>query len=91
MDAGEIHRLKEDRKKTEWASKTRRNILRWLSLDDFEDTHERHFEKRFKDTGRWLLEDPRFINWRDGTQSSQLLCYGARKLQSYTSIYIYLY
>ena len=68
-----------------------RKILRWLSLDDFEGTYEKYFEKRFKNTGQWLLDDPRFIDWRDGTQSSLLWCYGARKLQSYIYIYMWLY
>ena len=57
----------------------RREILRWLSEGDFEETHDRHYKKRCKDTGQWLLEDPRLISWRDGTQSSLLWCHGARK------------
>ena len=60
-------------------SEERRKILRWLSLDDFEQTHERHLKKRFEKTGEWLLDDSRFINWRDGGQSSLLWCHGARK------------
>ena len=72
----------------------RRNILRWLSLDDFEMTHETHFKKRFKNTGQWLLDDPRFINWGDGAQSSLLWCYGTRKLHFFfvnMCIYINVY
>ena len=63
----------------------RRKILNWLSSDDFEDTHDRHFKKRFENTGEWLLSDPRFRGWRDETRSSLLWCYGARKL-----LYTYL-
>ena len=58
----------------------RKNILKWLSLHDFEETHQRHFRKRFQNTGQWLLDDPRFISWRDQAQSRLLWCYGARKL-----------
>ena len=57
----------------------RRKILRWLSPDDFERTHERHLKKRFEKTGQWLLDDPRFISWKNGPQSSLLWCHGARK------------
>ena len=58
----------------------RRKILKWLSPDDFEEVHERHVKKRFPNTGQWLLDDPRFISWRDETQSSILWCHGARTL-----------
>ena len=47
-----------------------------------------HFKKRFKGTGQWLLDDPRFTNWRDGTQSSLLWCHGARKLYTYMVVYL---
>ena len=76
LAADEIRRLEEERE----ADKIRRKILRWLSLDDFEGTYERHFKKRFENTGQWLLNDLRFINWRDGAKSSLLWCHGARKL-----------
>ena len=71
-----------------------KKILEWLSPDDFEETHGRHFEKRFENTGQWLLDDSRFRNWRDEAQSGLLWCYGARKLLLYTCllcIYINLY
>ena len=67
---------------------TRRNILKWLSPDDFEETHDKHFKKRFENTGQWLLDDSRFRGWRDGTQSSLLWCYGARKSQQYILAYV---
>ena len=62
------------------AYEMRRKILKWLSPDDFEETHERYFKKRFGNTGQWLLDDPRFRNWRDKAHSSLLWCHGARKL-----------
>ena len=57
----------------------RRKILKWFSVDDFDKIHESHFRKRFQGTGEWLLNDHRFITWRDGAQSRLLWCYGARK------------
>ena len=57
----------------------RKEILQWLSSDDFEETHERHFNKRFENTGQWLLDDPCFTSWINEAQSSVLWCYGARK------------
>ena len=88
MEVDEIRKLEEERRYKEQADKMRKEILRWLSPDDFEETHERHFKKRFENTGQWLLDDPRFTNWRDETQSSLLWCYGARKSQPHTYDYI---
>ena len=59
-----------------------REILRWLSPDDVEKTHERHYRKLFQSTGQWLLDDPIFINWRDDAQPGLLWCHGPRKLPS---------
>ena len=83
----EIDELRNKTKEVE----RRRNILKWLSTDDFEETHDRHFKKRFENTGQWLLDDPRFRDWRDGTQSSLLWCYGARKSQLYLYLSMCLY
>ena len=79
LEIDEIRALEEDQEKKEKAYKIRRKILQWLSPDDFEETHTRHFKKRFKNTGQWLLDDSRFKNWRDEAQSGLLWCYGARK------------
>ena len=79
LEIGELRRLEEDKRKKTDAIEMHRKILEWLSPDDFEETHERHFKKRFKNTGQWLLDDSRFRNWRDETKSSLLWCYGARK------------
>ena len=57
----------------------RRKILIWLSPEDFEQTHEKHLKKRFAKTGQWLLDDPRFMSWRDEEQSGLLWCHGSRK------------
>ena len=90
LDLDDIRRLEEDRREKKEANETRRNILRWLSLDDFEGTHEKYFEKRFQSTGQWLLDHPEFIKWRDGTQSSLLWCYGARKYSLYPHLNIFV-
>lgn len=59
--------------------RTRREILQWLSQDDFEETHIRHYNKRCENTGQWLLDDSRLISWQDDVESSLLWCHGARK------------
>ena len=76
---------KLDERKEE--NETRRKILKWLSPDDFEETYERHFKKRHNNTGKWLLDDHSFKDWRDGKKSSLLWCHGARKLQLYINLY----
>ena len=62
-----------------------RQLLEWLSSDDYEETHEGYYRKRCKNTGQWLLDDPRFISWRDEAQSGLLWCHGTRKWSCYTS------
>lgn len=90
LGIGEIRILEDDRKNKKEAYEMRRKILKWLSPGDFEETHERHFKKRFDNTGQWLLDDSRFRNWRDMTQSSLLWCYGARKSIVYVSVSMYI-
>ena len=79
MEIDEIRGVEEDKKRKEEAYEMRRKILKWLSPDNFEETHQRHFKKRFENTGQWLLDDSRFRYWRESEQSSLLWCYGARK------------
>ena len=81
-----MRKLEEDKRNKEEAYEMRRRILEWLSPEDFEETHDRHFKKRFENTGQWLLDDPRFRYWRDETQSGLLWCYGTRK----SAIHVYL-
>ena len=66
-------------------------ILKWLPPDEYEETHEEHYEKRCGNTGQWLLEDHRFISWRDKTQSSLLWCHGARKWNLFPFMFLALY
>ena len=89
MIADGIRKLREDEKHRLEADKKHRDILRWLSPDDFEEIHDKHFRKRYKGTGQWLLNDHRFVNWRDNAQSCLLWCHGARKLKHYFIIYSY--
>ena len=78
--------LEKDKRNEQLISETRQKVLNWLSSEDFEETHERHFQRRFEGTGQWLLDDSHFINWRDEVQSSLLWCYGARKSQLYACV-----
>ena len=84
LEIDDLHRLEK-------TDKMRRKILNWLSPDDFDETHDMHFRKRFENTGQWLLDDPRFLNWRQGTRSSLLWCYGARKYHNIPLLYMHLY
>ncbi|KAF8424851.1 ankyrin repeat-containing domain protein [Tirmania nivea] len=54
----------------------RRAVLNWLSQSDFEDTHQRHYKKRFGSTGKWLLDDLQFTNWVNQSNSGLLWCHG---------------
>ena len=56
--------------------------MNWISTIDFENEHALTFEKRYKDTGNWLLEEPVFQQWIDGTDSRVLWCYGKRNLST---------
>lgn len=91
LKADEKHQLVEEEKRGQEANELRRQILRWLSPDDYAEIHEEHYGKRFRNTGQWLLDDPRFISWRDGMESSLLWCHGTRKCQYYFCIYLELY
>ena len=83
LEVGEIRRLEEEGRKKEQAYEMRKKILTWLSPDDFEGTHQGHFKKRFENTGQWLLNDPRFKDWKDETKSKLLWCHGARRSYIY--------
>ncbi|MCJ1344657.1 hypothetical protein MMC31_002860 [Peltigera leucophlebia] len=64
------------------AEETRKNFMNWICITDFEKEHALTFEKRYKDTGNWLLEEPVFEQWFDVTDSRVLWCYGKRNLSS---------
>ena len=54
--------------------------MNWICTTDFdfEKEHALTFEKRYKDTGDWLLEEPVFEQWFDVTDSRVFWCYGKR-------------
>lgn len=53
------------------------DILRWLALSKPEEAHIRVRERRLPGTGKWLLENPNFIAWRDEEQTNSILwCHG---------------
>lgn len=80
LNKGKTQRVEEDLRNKEDANEMRRKVLEWLSPDDLEETHGRYWSRRLDNTGQWLLDDPRFQNWRDEAQSSVIWCHGARKL-----------
>ena len=88
LEIDEILRLEEYKRGKEEEHEMRRT-LKWLSSDDLEETHNRHFKKRCENTGLWLLDDLRFRNWRDETHSCLLWCYGARKSQLYITMCLF--
>jgi hypothetical protein len=57
----------------------RHKVLAWLSTIDYEETHQKHFKKRFKGTGQWLLEHHHFTTWKDASGPGLLWCHGMRK------------
>ena len=59
------------------SAKLRGRVLSWLSEIDHEHKHYSVRQPRVAGTGGWLLEQPNFLKWRDGTASSNVLwCYG---------------
>ena len=57
---------------------TRSNFMNWISTLDFEEEHAFTFEKRYKNTGDWLIKEPVFKQWFNVTDSCVLWCYGKR-------------
>lgn len=69
-------RMREQQEDKEREGKKRREVFTWLSDLDFEDVHETHFQKRFGQTGNWLLNDPGFTDWQDSPESGLLWVHG---------------
>lgn len=57
-------------------------ILTWISNLSFEEKQTDILSKRHPGTGEWLLQQDRFIDWRNGVldEPSTLWCPGIRKL-----------
>ena len=58
--------------------KEKLEILEWLPSHDFQTKLKGLVEQRTPGTGKWLLEDSNFQQWKDGYSKSPLLwCKGA--------------
>jgi hypothetical protein len=47
----------------------RREILKWLSLERFNDAYDIFQSRRVKKSGIWLLQSQEFQDWFDGISS----------------------
>jgi hypothetical protein len=56
-------------------AKKRVDMLNWLSSMDFKSKHDEIKSKRVKDSGKWLLETEKFLDWMKES-SSMLYCKG---------------
>ncbi|MCJ1342870.1 hypothetical protein MMC31_001059 [Peltigera leucophlebia] len=78
LDGNHAAEVERQRAQQRDAEETRRNFMRWICTIDFEKEHASTFEKRYKDTGNWLLKEPVFEQWFNVTNSYVLWCYGKR-------------
>lgn len=51
-------------------------ILRWVSAQPYLEHHEQISKRVLAGTGRWLLEDPIYASWHNGSTSSLLWLHG---------------
>lgn len=51
-------------------------LLRWLSPVPFSSHHKRHSVNRIPGSGKWLLNHPQYLFWRNSSFSSILLLHG---------------
>lgn len=54
----------------------RQEILKWLSTEPYIAHHDEIHRKVIKDTGLWLLDHPRFLEWQRSSSSSILWLHG---------------
>ena len=54
----------------------RYEILRWVSAQPYLDHHKQISVHALAGTGRWLLEDPVYVQWHKGSASSLLWLHG---------------
>jgi hypothetical protein len=67
------NRLMQDKSRAE----LRESVLSWISDIDHDQKHSSVRRPRVAGTCSWLLEQPAFIQWRNGTTSSNVLwCHG---------------
>jgi hypothetical protein len=55
-----------------------RKALNWISSLDFREAHRSALALRQEGTGTWLLEEPAYIEWTNGSVKT-LWCRGMRK------------
>ncbi|OKL57097.1 hypothetical protein UA08_07557 [Talaromyces atroroseus] len=63
------------------ARKERQEFLEWLSMDNIVQIHDVMSNKRYKDTGSWLLETEAFNNWIKSRSSNIFWLFGPAKLE----------
>ena len=65
----EVQRVRETVRELEQTSRTdaERGILGWVGRSTPELDHERVAKARLRGTGRWLLERPEFVEWRQAS------------------------
>ncbi|KAK4182058.1 hypothetical protein QBC35DRAFT_468368, partial [Podospora australis] len=56
--------------------KRRKEVLHWLSTEQYLQHHEQAKEGVLEGTGQWLLSDPVFIKWKEESASSILWLHG---------------
>ena len=75
---GPLNRMNEDLKtmKDHFERSKREDILFWISSQPYPQHHEQTKKGLVRGTGQWLLQDPVFQNWKDGSTSSILWLHG---------------
>ncbi|WQF77080.1 Putative NACHT nucleoside triphosphatase, P-loop containing nucleoside triphosphate hydrolase [Colletotrichum destructivum] len=56
--------------------KRRVEILRWLSDEPHQQHHQQTYGEVMEGTGKWLLQDPTFLQWKNESASSILWLHG---------------
>ncbi|KAH7071830.1 nucleoside phosphorylase domain-containing protein [Paraphoma chrysanthemicola] len=75
-----MHELKEIKSiaKTLVQDQRQQDIFRWLTTLNPSSRHLESQKRRVEGTGRWMLEDPKFLQWSSTTAKCRTLCcYGA--------------
>lgn len=54
----------------------RTEILRWLSSQPYLEYHNQNKKDVLAGTGKWLLSEPSFMNWKNDSASSLLWLHG---------------
>jgi hypothetical protein len=68
----QTHRIQDDRD-----TRRREHILNWLSKLGHDQKHHTVRSPRVNGTGRWMLERPEYVRWRDDLSASNVLwCHG---------------